>query len=366
MKQNNVFKFIIVFIGFLFVFGVIFNNVSYKNEIYNTTNINESKKDKISNSGYWILGPITINDNWSNTASTYPWCSGSGSWNDPYIIENVTINAGGIKSGIFIIGSNDFFIINNCTLINSYSSSNQGGIKLLNVQNGRLENNTCINNLGSGIYLEGSDNNTIIGNEVSNNGKDGILLWNCDNNTIIRNEANKNGDIGIEISTGYYNNVSLNKANENDEEGIFLDSCNLTQVSGNTANYNNIDGISLAFSDLNNVTDNNCSYNQRYGIKLGTSNFNRILRNILAYNEKECIYEYNCFGNIIKYNECVEPVSGDDDDDSSDETNVASGFLFLTVDLIFLLMLGSAFDAALITLLLITRVKKSVLDKKVK
>lgn len=45
---------------------------------------------------------IYIKDNWSDTA-TKEWCSGDGSYNNPYIIENMTINATNSPTGIGIL-----------------------------------------------------------------------------------------------------------------------------------------------------------------------------------------------------------------------------------------------------------------------
>ena len=68
------------------------------NRIY--LEFNEKNQIRINPSGFWNLtgSTISIDDsdpskNWSYTASIYDWCSGSGIWTDPYIIENVTIDA---------------------------------------------------------------------------------------------------------------------------------------------------------------------------------------------------------------------------------------------------------------------------------
>ena len=81
----------------------IFSNIS-KNFINNKQSLefNEKYQVQIKQSGIWDLtgSPIFIDDsnpsqNWSYTASHYDWCSGSGSWADPYVIENITINGQG-------------------------------------------------------------------------------------------------------------------------------------------------------------------------------------------------------------------------------------------------------------------------------
>jgi hypothetical protein len=79
-------------------------------------------------SGWWNnFTFIHINGNWS-TAVGYEWCTGDGSWGNPYIIENITIDASSSAtgSGIYIQNSkNDYFIINNCTVFNAGSGEIQ-------------------------------------------------------------------------------------------------------------------------------------------------------------------------------------------------------------------------------------------------
>ena len=84
------------------------------------------RNNKLQSSYYWDLTgfPIFIDDddpsyNWAITAATKDWCSGSGTWIDPYLIENVTINGQNSGSCIFIRGSSVFFVIKNCSLSNS-------------------------------------------------------------------------------------------------------------------------------------------------------------------------------------------------------------------------------------------------------
>ncbi len=63
--------------------------------------------DPPKNSGLWIMSNITIDDdggtygalNWIQ-AEAEDWCSGQGTWSNPYIIENITIAAGGSGNGI--------------------------------------------------------------------------------------------------------------------------------------------------------------------------------------------------------------------------------------------------------------------------
>lgn len=120
------------------------------------------------NAGYWNLTKIFVDDSdpnydWNHTASTYGWCSGNGTWGDPYIIENVYIDGqfdipetpGKIHSlnCISIYNSVKPFIIRNCTLLKSGLGEYNSGVYLRNVRNGVVFNNT-INYCSEGVYVD--------------------------------------------------------------------------------------------------------------------------------------------------------------------------------------------------------------------
>ena len=137
------------------------------------------------NAGYWVLTKIFVDDSdpnydWNHTASTYGWCSGNGTWGDPYIIENVYIDGqfdipetpGKIHSEncISIYNSVKPFIIRNCTILKSGLDEYNSGVSLRNVRNGIVFNNT-INYCSEGVYVDWySRNITIAGNRfISDN-----------------------------------------------------------------------------------------------------------------------------------------------------------------------------------------------------
>lgn len=163
----------------------IFDDLSKTERTIQSRDDSSLKSPRIS--GYWTTNFIHIDGNWSYTVGNYSWASGDGSWSNPYIIENVTIDAStsSTGSGIFINNSkNDYFIIRNCTVYNAGSEEYDAGIKLENSNNGTITNNNC-----------------------SNNGKNGILLFgNCQNNIISENIASNMGttnqDRGIHFAEG--------------------------------------------------------------------------------------------------------------------------------------------------------------------
>jgi len=266
MRNKTKIKISIVVLGIVLAFLSINNYFIFKDqgenngalEIQDEINLKNPKK-----SGDWNLQFIHIDGNWSHTVGNYTWCSGDGSWSNPYIIENVTIDASSSPtgSGILINNSkNDYFFINNCNVYNA--------------GNGYID---------SGIKLENTNNGTITGNKCSNNGRFGIFLYNhCKNNTISGNTANNNDNSGINLYWYCTNNIiSNNTANYNEWDGIYLSICSYNIISGNTANYN------------------------RYGVYLYKGYFNIVSGNILIGNN-ECIFEQECEENVFENNNCVE------------------------------------------------------------
>jgi parallel beta-helix repeat protein len=244
----------------------------------------------LKEAGYWEIGPIEIDDenptkNWSITASTYDWCNGSGLIDDPYIIENVTIDGQNVNNCIRIDNSDVYFMIKNCTLINGLGEYwHSGGIRLENVSKGTIFNNTCSFNQ-QGMYLLTSNNNEIAGNIIQNNTMHGIVFYDqCSNNKIIGNEANFNTKESIFIKNGTNNVISGNNVSNNIHSAIGLSYTYNTEIVNNTVNNNGAYGISVQASQ--NVT---VSFNYLQGNSRGMN----------IYNDQDC----NIFDNTVISNE---------------------------------------------------------------
>ena len=268
---------------------IVNNNFSYY-QGDNFKNVEEHDKPKLKRAGYWIIPPILIDDdkptkNWVITQATQPWCSGSGTLGDPYIIENVVIDGSGSDICIRIINSNVYFKIRNCTLINGAA-----GILIENSNYGNLVNNSCSNHIAYGIYIRYNCNNINVTRNVANgNSEYGIYLYApttgqaCNYIDIWNNTVNSNDKHGIYLyaSDGScrYNNIWNNTVNLNTEHGIYLFRSNDCTISNNKVNFNNKNCIWLDQSDNNDITQNlvkNCS---EIGIKLTSSDYNIITKN---------------------------------------------------------------------------------------
>ncbi|MBY8986149.1 MAG: right-handed parallel beta-helix repeat-containing protein [Candidatus Lokiarchaeota archaeon] len=183
------------------------------------------KYNDLKRAEYWYLtgAPILIDDSdplksWAFTAATYEWCSGSGTWSDPYSIENTTIDGLSIGDCLVIKNTNDFFQIKNCTILNSAGSWEYGGIKIINSQNGLLVNN-LLQSVFAGIYLDFSNNIRIVDNIAIDNSY-GIRFRESDYNNISFNTFYDIFD-GLDIE-GDYNFITNNHFYDIRQTAIFI------------------------------------------------------------------------------------------------------------------------------------------------
>jgi len=288
--RTNKLKITLLFSGILLL--VFINGNNFRNNLLTNDIAYNNNESDLKRAGYWEISPIYIDDtdpsyNWSITAATYDWCSGNGTWSNPYIIENVTIDGGGSGNCITIRNSAVFFIINNLTVYNSLLWGDRG-IYLYNVNNSWLSKNTVYNNF-RGIELENSNNNTLSGNTANSNEDTGIYLKNSNNNTLSNNAANfiigRGRQNGIILDNSNNNTVWQNTASNNDVHGIsFQTNSDNNIVWNNTVRYNDQAGISLGESDYNTIELNNATKNYMLGIFLSESSNNDFLRNELNNN----------------------------------------------------------------------------------
>jgi len=299
-------------IFFLFIVGFFLFSLCISSNLeksVTTENGKDNKTKKPQTSGHWNLNNILIDDsltgvgaqNWT-WAVNQDWCSGAGTWINPYIIENVTIDALNSSSGIEIKNSIKFFIIRNVTVYNASESSPEAGISLYYVDNGMLISNNCSFNNGMGIFFEYSKNNTIINNALYNN-SDGITIRNSNNNTISINNVSNNNKVGIVVQSSEEIIITDNIVNNNSDRGIYLTNCNDSIIVNNTANYNYYSGFRLDKGKNNILYENTANYNIEIGIMLwNNSTNNSVLENELRFNQAYGMLLWQSDNNTIKGN----------------------------------------------------------------
>jgi parallel beta-helix repeat protein len=307
----------LILLNLVFLFAILsMTGRNKKDLIVNNENFFEQNTIiTVRLSGYWDnFSFIHITgSNWS-VAAGYDWVSGSGTYSDPYIIENISIDAAGSRSGITISESNVYFEINNCTLTNS--STFYAGIQLINVTNGAILNNNLssnyngislavnsLNNTISGNFIERntnngislgtSPNNNISKNYILSNGYDGINLDDSDNNTIIENiienHTNHFNDFGIYFFVSMFNLVSYNNITNN-SGGAYDNMGNSNSIIKNNITFSDYNGISTDLSWGLTIKQNNISYSEFRGISLSNCWSSRVFRNVIFNNSLHGIH----------------------------------------------------------------------------
>ncbi|MFX1569597.1 MAG: nitrous oxide reductase family maturation protein NosD [Promethearchaeota archaeon] len=201
-------------------------------------------------SNFWVMGPLHIDDTgggdytWAE-AALEDWCSGDGSFNNPYILENITIDANWLDNCILIEDSNNkYFTIRNCTVINSGTLFQaHAGIELLRSSNGTIEDNICLNNLKWGIYLQTDCyNNTVQNNYIQNSSAAGIRVFESTHNIIFNNtilEGGPNDSDGITVDFNSEFNTIMNNTITSHDYGIYI----AVSSHNNTVISNKINGV---------------------------------------------------------------------------------------------------------------------------
>lgn len=148
--------------------------------------------DILNEETHKIIAAILIDDTlnnyqWEDIKASYPWCTGEGTLENPYIIEDVYID--GLYKGntyihyanIYIRHSNAHFIICDCSLHRS-GANERGSVFLYDVINGIIMDNEFTFN-GNSIHLFESHNCSIKNNYLESNHEfivgTGKAIW-CD------------------------------------------------------------------------------------------------------------------------------------------------------------------------------------------
>ena len=182
--------------------------------------------------------------------------SGSGTFPDPYVIEDWDITASAAY-GIKIWNTNAYFIVRGCYVHDGGSVCM--GIYLYHCKNGTIQDTICLRNQ-YGIYLASSSGNTLSNNTCQ--GGYGIYLDGRSNGNIVVNNSCKYNNVGIYIRSSWYNTLANNTCSYGGH-GMYLafDSWG-NNISGNTFYYNNFYGVMLEHRCMwNRIWNNSFSYN---------------------------------------------------------------------------------------------------------
>jgi len=212
-----------------------------------------------------VVSPIHVGDgisiddtgsnavNWTRAVELNFWCYGSGTYSDPFIIEDLNINTGGSTYGITIYYANKYFLLKN----NNITAGSKSGVVLYGVHNGTIFNNNISNN-NYGIWVNfDSSNLTIEGNLISYNTRDGIYFFTNNDSFVINNTIIENSQSGIYIAESTNNNITKNIIADNNNYGLYLRNFTVGSTIGNIF-YNN------AFNNTQNARDDITSFDNAW------------------------------------------------------------------------------------------------------
>jgi parallel beta-helix repeat protein len=263
-------------------------------------------------------GTILINGD-SQFTSANGVIGGNGSIDNPYLIENWTIDATN-NHGIHIENTDAYFTIRNCYVYNGTNqSSYNNGIYLKNSNNGTIMNNN-LSKISTGIYLDGyCEENFIVNNNLTNC-SNGVYLSLSDN-TIIHNNSILTYQMGMRIFRSKIN-ITQNTiirdktTSSNNEYGLSIRYCENILIKDNYIFGFHRGGVGQAgilFDESKyNIIDNNSILKNKVGIYFWEdSYYNTFTNNTLVDNIEYGIY-LRSFGAIACNN-------------SIDQTNTING-----------------------------------------
>jgi hypothetical protein len=187
-----------------------------------------SSSSKQSQDGLLVRGPILIDGDYAFIDQEWP---GSGTRDDPYRIENLSITA--FETAITIRSTTAEFIIRNCH-IRGFGIPDVDGILLVSAFDGAIVNCT-VSDCSMGIALMTSEAD-VIGCTLERN-EVGINLSNTDRGNVSNNTILDSARTGIAITSFLYMNISDNRMMG---PGVLLDPSDLNfwrhRFSRNTVN----------------------------------------------------------------------------------------------------------------------------------
>ena len=224
--------------------------------------------------------------------------SGSGTEEDPYIIEYLSIDAAGSGICIRISGTDVYFVIRNCVITGGTQC-----IYLYGVTNGQIIHNLAQFNNQGGVFLRNSNNNYIAFNNLTHNGY-GLYLDNSDENILYMNDCSYAEWYGLRLYSGSsLNTVDSNTVNYVDGSGIDVYSSTNNLIVNNTCT-GNIRGIYVSDSAHGNTIQNNTCTLGQDGIYVGYSSNNLILKNTCMNNTYGIRFSGDSTGNTVLNNTC--------------------------------------------------------------
>ncbi len=186
---------------------------------------------------------------------------GSGTEQDPYVIENLEINDN--YDCISIIYTSKHYVIRNCLL---RSDSIQGvGIHINHADKGRVENCTVMMK-SYGVYVMNTNGLVISNNTMYNLSRHGIRLSSSSYCNITHNVIYDTLDRGIYCQSSNCR-IDNNTIWNSYEEALYMLSCSSSEITFNTF-WNSSSGTYLESCDFITITNNSFNENRELGFRI--------------------------------------------------------------------------------------------------
>lgn len=230
---------------------------------------------------FTVDGETTVNPNSENTLlishnpieissdEDFLVFPGSGTYEDPYLIENYNITSS-TSLGIYITSTTKQFLIRNCYIDVSHTS-----ILIENMVDGgaRIENNICVSSEeenGDGIVIYVAKDVLIKDNICSNHESSGMVLVLICNLVLKNNTCYANGDSGMSIAVIENGIIYENECFENEEKGIYMGGTD-AMLYNNTFSRNGEEGAYLEEVSGSAIMNNTIEGNGLRGMKLDST-----------------------------------------------------------------------------------------------
>jgi parallel beta-helix repeat protein len=225
-----------------------------------------------------VINDLDANLSWNKLELENDWCSGNGTMNNPYVIDNIMIRreSNGDDYGIYIHNSLAFFIIKNCDV----GHDSHTGLFLWNVSNGIISYNQ-----GDGVDKP-------------------IALANCSNVNISSNIFKMSYNFAIDIDNCKKITIYNNTFTDGTWHGISLYQCTNCFITENHIEVEQHGCVILSDSHYNIIHKNVIHYD-KVGMQIFGSTYNNITYNYLDGNG-ECFDErFDSMNNIFEHNTCL-------------------------------------------------------------
>jgi parallel beta-helix repeat protein len=210
---------------------------------------------------------IHIDGNWTYTEGNYSWCTGAGTSGNPYVIQDIEIDANG-GYGILIGNTTEYFRIENVSIYNGGSGADNSALIMKNVDNGHLLSNYFSDNSYYGVYIYDCNDFVLEYNFIEDNGNTGIRF---------------DGNNGIR-STNFQ--IQHNFIKGNNQYGLYFYYSDWCEVWNNTFSGvgSQNQGLYVGHSEDNTIYENHFSSHSSSALYLIVDHRTNVTKNTISNN----------------------------------------------------------------------------------